>query len=603
MKFTNALALILAGVVLASCAQVSPQPTDEADTTESPVPDYTQPETTDTSAPDTTEPIAEDSEPVPTTTEISLQYELEEYKYILTDLGDIMGISKIGDDGTAGDILFTAKHFKVFADHLITDEGIYTADLCRVCTFADYFTDFTITEYIEETESFSFTLRGTTRGGTEASISLKTSGYRWTDAYENYTLNGDTVMIDVAERKGFYLMNSFRDFGLLTVKGELAEERLARFGVWTYIKNTELAIDNGQIITYNNGSDTKIVGDYLVLPGIFPNYNTEVVDSEFNLRLDGISELVSLSDGRYLAMSKGDKPHYILLSESLEPLYEDERECLDIGSDYILLIDDDSIIKLYSPDNELYAEFCEYTDFEIAFREHSSGEYFKDGLLGWYFFITDYTDPVGDWHDYEYYYIPKTGESGMYDLGVGYGAMEKPVLYLYPTEQTDITVTFEYPERLTTVYPAYNDGWSVTASPNGTLIDLRGRSYYALYWEEAADIDSYEIHDGFCVAGEDSAAFLEEKLAALGFTEREANEFIIYWLPIMEANEYNIIRFELTDEREAANALNITPKPDSLLRMAMHIKPSDTPVVIAEQVLPTFERNGFVAVEWGGCVH
>lgn len=52
--------------------------------------------------------------------------------------------------------------------------------------------------------------------------------------------------------------------------------------------------------------------------------------------------------------------------------------------------------------------------------------------------------------------------------------MEKPVLYLYPTENTNITVKFEHSEYLTTTYPKYNDGWSVNVDTNGNLYDENG---------------------------------------------------------------------------------------------------------------------------------
>lgn len=57
---------------------------------------------------------------------------------------------------------------------------------------------------------------------------------------------------------------------------------------------------------------------------------------------------------------------------------------------------------------------------------------------------------------------------------------KKPVLYLYPTENANITVKFEHPEYLTTTYPKYNDGWSVNADTNGNLYDENGKYYYAL---------------------------------------------------------------------------------------------------------------------------
>src|SRR5699024_9739662 len=106
----------------------------------------------------------------------------------------------------------------------------------------------------------------------------------------------------------------------------------------------------------------------------------------------------------------------------------------------------------------------------------------------------------------------------------------KPVVYLYPEEETQVTVKLEYAGELTCTYPAYNDGWTVTASPDGTLTDGEGQTYSYLYWEGKDNVE-YDFSQGACVAGEDTAAFLEEALSQLGLTRREANESIVYWLP------------------------------------------------------------------------
>lgn len=85
----------------------------------------------------------------------------------------------------------------------------------------------------------------------------------------------------------------------------------------------------------------------------------------------------------------------------------------------------------------------------------------------------------------------------------------------------------------------------------------------------------------------------------MGLTPKEANEFIIYWLPRMENNEYNLITFQ--DDIYTENAkLDITPTPDTLLRIFMAYKPLDEYIEIEPQELSTCDRNGFVAVEWGG---
>lgn len=112
---------------------------------------------------------------------------------------------------------------------------------------------------------------------------------------------------------------------------------------------------------------------------------------------------------------------------------------------------------------------------------------------------------------------------------------EKPVIYLYPEKDTEcsVKVTFE-DGNFTCTYPDYGtDGWqNFTARPDGTLIFPDGKEYYCLYWEGIMNID-IDFSRGFCVKGSDTAAFLEWALAEIGLNAREANEFIIYWLPQM----------------------------------------------------------------------
>ena len=74
----------------------------------------------------------------------------------------------------------------------------------------------------------------------------------------------------------------------------------------------------------------------------------------------------------------------------------------------------------------------------------------------------------------------------------------------------------------------------------------------------------------------------------------------MYWLPILEKNKKSLVYFELTEEKQKYNELKIEPKPDSLLRLTIHIKKVYRKKDIKEQYLPTFNRKGFIAVEWGG---
>lgn len=176
---------------------------------------------------------------------------------------------------------------------------------------------------------------------------------------------------------------------------------------------------------------------------------------------------------------------------------------------------------------------------------------------------------------------------------------EKPVIYLYPERETEVTVRLDYAGRLTCTYPTYNGGWRVLAHPDGTLTDERGQTYSYLYWEGVNGAE-YDFSEGFCVAGSDTAAFLEDALSRLGLNRREANEFIVYWLPRMEANPYNLIAFQSDAYTDTAK-LSIEPAPDTLLRVFMAWKPLENAVNVPPQSLVSPERTGFTAVEWGGC--
>ena len=176
---------------------------------------------------------------------------------------------------------------------------------------------------------------------------------------------------------------------------------------------------------------------------------------------------------------------------------------------------------------------------------------------------------------------------------------EKPVIYLYPEQAQEVYVRLELDGEFTCTYPEYDNGWKVKAYPDGTLRDqVTGKEYNYLFWEGTSETE-YDLSRGFVVEGKDTAGFLEEKLAYLGLNEKERNEFIVYWLPRMEDNKYNLITFQGEAYTEHAK-LKISPEPDSILRVFMVYKPLDKAIDIPEQELEPFEREGFTVIEWGG---
>lgn len=179
--------------------------------------------------------------------------------------------------------------------------------------------------------------------------------------------------------------------------------------------------------------------------------------------------------------------------------------------------------------------------------------------------------------------------------------IDKPIIYLYPETIMDIQVELDYDGEILYTYPKYDNGWQITAHPDGTLYDSSGKEYYALFWEGEAN-RNLNIQDGFLVPGSEVSDFLEKALKILGLNRREANEFIIYWLPQLENNPYNFIHFSTTEYEEIAK-LNINPSPDTIIRVMMVVKKLNNPIEIKEQDIASLkrERKGFTVVEWGGC--
>lgn len=178
---------------------------------------------------------------------------------------------------------------------------------------------------------------------------------------------------------------------------------------------------------------------------------------------------------------------------------------------------------------------------------------------------------------------------------------KKPVIYLYPEQETDVHIDLELTEsEFYTSYPKYDNGWDVVAYPDGKILNKADGSYHRyLFWEADNCRTKFDFSKGFCVSGSDTESFLKEKLTYMGLTKEEMNEFIVYWLPEMEHNAYNLIAFQ-GDAYTNSAKLTVTPAPDSECRIFMAFVPLEDDVDIEPQQLETFERKGFTVVEWGG---
>ena len=110
----------------------------------------------------------------------------------------------------------------------------------------------------------------------------------------------------------------------------------------------------------------------------------------------------------------------------------------------------------------------------------------------------------------------------------------------------------------------------------------------------------YKYEDGFIVPKEKLIEFFIEKLEHIGLNNQETNDFIQYWLPILERNKYNFIHFLVNEECNEIATLKLNPKPETSIRIYMEFYGLENRTIIKEQQLPKTERKGFTIVEWGG---
>lgn len=177
----------------------------------------------------------------------------------------------------------------------------------------------------------------------------------------------------------------------------------------------------------------------------------------------------------------------------------------------------------------------------------------------------------------------------------------KPVVYLYPQQKENVSVQVKVSGGMPISIPEYKQGWNVIASPDGTLYHPATKQTYPyLFWEGRSNQIMPESKKGFVVKKEDVHKLLEEKLTKLGLNSKERTDFEEFWEPRMQAAPYYFVTFLGKREMDTLAPMNITPKPDTIIRIFMDFKPLDKPIAVQGYEIKTPKRTGFTVVEWGG---
>ena len=234
--------------------------------------------------------------------------------------------------------------------------------------------------------------------------------------------------------------------------------------------------------------------------------------------------------------------------------------------------------------NKAYDEFKEFNSVspDVPYANISKAEFIKQHA------VVLHKDKYNQWLVYV-----------RDQLAPGYGCA-KPVVYLYPQKQQNISVRVGADVKISEPLYDPNTGWkNVLANPNGSLV-VNGKAYDSLFWE-GPGVGAYpSINSGTVVKTSEAKAVIRSQLKQLGLNNKEISDFEVYWQDKLPSKPYTRLTWLTTAELNQLAPLYITPKPDTVIRVFLDYAGLDAPIKIAPQKLTSIPRKGFTVVEWGG---
>ena len=174
----------------------------------------------------------------------------------------------------------------------------------------------------------------------------------------------------------------------------------------------------------------------------------------------------------------------------------------------------------------------------------------------------------------------------------------KPVIYLYPTKPTNVTV--KVGADITVSEPEYSNGWQVQANPDGTLKTINGNTYNSLFWEGIGYGMYPSITEGFIIKQSEVKTSLVLQLKELGLNKKESSDFLEFWLPKIPSTPYVRLTWFTNKQLDQLAPLIIWPKPDTTIRIFLDFQGLQNNISLPIQHFTSLPRKGFTVIEWGG---
>ena len=174
--------------------------------------------------------------------------------------------------------------------------------------------------------------------------------------------------------------------------------------------------------------------------------------------------------------------------------------------------------------------------------------------------------------------------------------VRKPNIYIYPTAPIDLHLQISFPNggQIIKSIPAYNGEWEINVQPSGLI----NNQYEYLFYE--ARIPQLVQRDfGWVINGTDLPTFFKENLASLRFSMKEIDDFVEYWIPLLDPKKNYVIYPQFNDNLDEIVRLKFSKTPDNVIRIFYLLEEHREDETINMPYLPATTREGFTVMEWG----
>lgn len=172
----------------------------------------------------------------------------------------------------------------------------------------------------------------------------------------------------------------------------------------------------------------------------------------------------------------------------------------------------------------------------------------------------------------------------------------KPNIYIYPINNINLCVEISFPMggKIVESIPTYLEQWCVNIDTTGKIDDQYDYLFY-----ESKQPNIFQYKKGWCVARNDINSFFEINMKQYNFSNAEINDFIEYWMPLLDENNYYMVYPQSNVIIDEIIKLNFSIQPDNISRLFYGVLGVDEYTEIEEPVINPFNRNGFHIIEWG----